>query len=447
MFEHLDDPEGLAPGRSELAGVLARAQEIRQRRRWGLAVATCCVLLAASVGFFLSRPPGPGVSPPADDAFNLVTGPLPLGSPVPNTALVDVEFENPQNGFALAVHRDEMLLAASEDGGSTWQVRNIDLPGGLGPADGYPGQMEFVDGTGYLWGARTRAGAPLWVTHDAGISWQQAAIGPYVLDVSAIDLDVWALTAACPTTQSGPCTVSMDQSLDGGVTWQVVGPVASSVLVADAGAANAFELARITRDRSYVLSDLGTTEHAAWFLQFTDDGGITWLNRPLPCAGADAQGAEIAASSTTDLWLLCGSASAGPGAQNKQLYRSGDGGVTWRLAATTGAGAGPTASPAQDASDPLPVNGYVAPFAPGHRNLAVASPATAWLYPARAGLFKTADGGATWVPVASLADAGFPSGGQGNVTFVSATQGWICSYGVGLWHTVDGIHWSPLGTS
>jgi len=75
----------------------------------------------------------------------------------------------------------------------------------------------------------------------------------------------------------------------------------------------------------------------------------------------------------------------------------------------------------------------------------VASATTAWLYPTRADLYKTTDGGTGWVPAPELAGAGFPSGGQGNVTFLSATQGWICAYGVGLWHTTDGTHWSPLG--
>ncbi len=442
MFEHLDDPDGLDPGRSELAHVLHRAHGIQVRRRWVVAVTTCCVLLAASVGFFLGRPSGPAQSIASDYQFNLLKSPLPLGSPVPTTALVDVEFANAQYGFALAVHRDEVLLAATSDGGSTWQVRNSDLPEGLGPLDDYPGQMEFVGFTGYLWGARTAAGAPLWVTHDEGATWQQASIGPYVLDVSAIDLDVWALTATCPAAQSGAsCTVGVDQSLDGGTSWRAVGQVATSTRIPDATSADPFELARITKERAYVLSNLGAANQpSSWYLEFTDDGGTTWTTEPAPCAGFDTAGAEVAASSTTDLWLLCGGAPS-TGAQPKQLYRSNDGGLTWRLAASTSTG--PTALQPRD---PLPGGGYVAPLGPGHRNLAVASPTTAWLYPSRAGLFKTSDGGTNWVPVPELANAGYPSGGSGNVTFLSATQGWICSYGVGLWHTEDGTHWEPLGT-
>ena len=60
-------------------------------------------------------------------------------------------------------------------------------------------------------------------------------------------------------------------------------------------------------------------------------------------------------------------------------------------------------------------------------------------------MFKTVTGGQSWMPVPGLDTAGFGSGGPGNVTFISATEGWICQYGVGLWHTDDGVHWSPLG--
>jgi hypothetical protein len=83
----------------------------------------------------------------------------------------------------------------------------------------------------------------------------------------------------------------------------------------------------------------------------------------------------------------------------------------------------------------------------GHRNLAVASSTTAWLFPARSGLYKTEDGGTSWVPVADLSAAGLDAGGQGNISFLSATQGWICAYGIGLWQTVDGVHWRSLGAS
>jgi hypothetical protein len=89
--------------------------------------------------------------------------------------------------------------------------------------------------------------------------------------------------------------------------------------------------------------------------------------------------------------------------------------------------------------------GYIAPISIGHKNLAVASPTTAWLDPFRASLYKTTDGGGSWSAVNDLTAAGLGSGGNGNITFISPTQGWVCAYGVGLWHTSNGVTWYPLG--
>ena len=205
------------------------------------------------------------------------------------------------------------------------------------------------------------------------------------------------------------------------------------------------ELARITDKRAYVLEAApGAGGLTTWRLLFTDDAAATWSARSVPCSGAFAGGAEVAASSTDDIWLLCGG-QATAGSQSKQLYRSEDGGLTWQLrASATGLG---TPAPASVPVDPLPLVGYVAPFSIGHRNLAVLTSTTAWIFGSRADLFKTSDGGSTWVPVPSLAAAGFASGGAGNVTFLSATEGWVCEYGIGLWHTDDGASWSPLGLS
>jgi hypothetical protein len=444
MFEHLDDPHEIRPGPRELARVLNRADAIRARRRWALALGSCCVLLAASAGFYFARPSGQASLSTAAYEFNLQRGPLPVGLTVPSTALVDVQFASAQYGFALAQHRNSVFLAASTDGGASWEVRNNHLPHGLGPGAGYPGQIEFVGFTGYLWGVRGPTGGPLWVTHDDGTTWHQAGIGPFVFDVSAIGLNVWALTSSCSPGGTGSlCTVGIEESLDGGTTWVAARPF-DPTAQPESLPLQPMELARITRTRAYVLSNVAVlNSFPTWQLRFTGDGGTTWVTRALPCTGPFGDGAEIAASSTEDLWLLCGS-QATAGSQSKQLYRTSDGGLTWTLAASaTGLGTPP---PPTVPLDPLPLAGYVAPFTIGHRNLAVASATTAWLYPARNGLYKTEDGGRSWVPVPSLSVAGFDSGGEGNITFLNATQGWICAYGIGLWHTVDGVNWSPLNS-
>jgi hypothetical protein len=448
MFEHLDDPTEIAPGAAAMAAVSRRAEAIRIRRRWVLMIGSCCTLLAASVAFFLSRPESSQTpSSTASYQFNLEKGPLNVGSPVPNTALVDVQFASAQDGYALAIHRNELLLAVSSDGGATWQVRNDQLPAKVESNPNAAGQLEFVGFTGYLWGASTASGAPLWISHDQGASWKEAPIGPYVLDASAIGLNVWALTGTCPgqpSTNVSSCSIELEQSLDGGETWTALVPPTVPITVSGSFVPRQSELARITRTRAYVLTnEAGSAEtFPGWNLEFTDDGGASWTSRSAPCEGAFADGAEVAASSTDDLWLLCGS-QASAGSQSKELFRSKNGGRSWSLT-TSATGVG-TLGPRTVLPNSLPLMGYVAPFTVGHHNLSVLSSTEAWLFPTRAGLYATTDGGSGWSSVTDLADAGFGNGGGGNVTFLSPTDGWICEYGVGLWHTTDGLQWLPLG--
>jgi hypothetical protein len=453
MFGHLDDPTPPSPGENEMADTLQRAHGIRLRRRVGSLVAAGLIVVAG-VGFLVSRPASvPIPSSETGYQFNALKGPLRVGTPVPTTALLNVVFVDAQSGFALAGHRGEAVLAETTDGGSTWQVRNDRLPSGYGQSAGYPGQFEFTGADGYLWGgAPTANGAdPLWVTGDGGTSWHEASIGPVVYDVSAIGENVWALTSACDNPLNGsastvPCPLVLEQSLDGGASWSAVNGAGLTALTNAPMSAQHVELARITLSHAYVLTDtadqLASDPTSGFGLVYTGDAGRTWSTRPVPCTGPFGLGAEIAASGTDDLWFLCGSQASG-GEQSKQLYRSGDGGFTWTLSASaTGLG-----TPPPPASEPntLPLAGYIAPFSIGHKNLAVLSPTTAWLYPTRSSLLETVSGGRSWSSVSDLVAAGFGAGSPGNVTFISATQGWICAYGVGLWHTADGVHWSALG--
>jgi hypothetical protein len=448
MFGHLDDPVGVSPGAQERANVGRRAYVLRARRR--LTAATAGLLVAAGLAAFLVGGPTAThiASTETGYQFNALKGPLAMGTPVPTTALVNVVFVDDREGFALAAHRGQAVLARTTDGGSTWQVRNDNLPDGYGQSDGFSGEFEFEGSDGYLWGGAPGANGavPLWVTSDGGVSWHAAPIGPVVYDVSAIGANVWAVAGTCnlkPSNESlaAPCALTMEQSLDAGASWHAASTGFAEVMSAPP-LAQRVELARITRSRSYVLTANAPDQSGAIALTYTGDGGATWQSRPVPCAGAFTLGAEIAASGTNDLWLLCGS-QASNGEQSKELYRSSDGGMAWTLTASaTGLGTPP---PPGSQPNGLSLGGYIAPYSIGHKNLAVASPTTAWLYPFPTVMYKTVSGGGSWTEVQGLATAGFGSGGPGNVTFISGTQGWICQYGVGLWHTSDGEHWYPLG--
>jgi photosystem II stability/assembly factor-like uncharacterized protein len=445
MFGHLDDPVGVNPGHRELAAVLLRARARRVRHR--LVAGAAALVVAAVVVGVVATQPSPVAVPSVETGFqfNALKGPLAVGTPVPTTALVNVTFASAQQGFALAAHRGQAVLAVTTDGGDTWRVQNSQLPPGYGQEAGYPGQFEFIGADGYLWGGAAEGNSvPLWVTDDGGVTWRQAPIGSVVYDVSAIGPDVWALTGSCDVNGAPPgsCALSLEVSLDGGATWVTTGPSGFADVMDAPPPAQRVELARITVTRSYVLTVSDPASPGAIGLDFTEDGGQSWQSRTVPCTGAFGLGAQIAASGTDDLWLLCGS-QASAGSQSKELFRSHDGGATWSLAASaTGLGTPP---PPAGQSNTLPLSGYIAPYSIGHKNLAVASATVAWLYPFRSDMVRTTDGGATWTTVPGLNIAGFGSGGPGNVTFISLTEGWICEYGVGLWRTSDGVHWVPLG--
>jgi hypothetical protein len=110
MFEHLDDPAGIRPGRQELDDVLERARAMR-RRRWTLPLGVCLVILGAAlalVGLRLGSPPS---SSDTSYQFELQKGPLAVGTPVPTAALFSVHFSSANAGEALALHRGQVLLA------------------------------------------------------------------------------------------------------------------------------------------------------------------------------------------------------------------------------------------------------------------------------------------------------------------------------------------------
>ena len=448
MFEHLDDPTASPATARTLRAVLGRAARLRRQRMVsGLAAVGCLTLVVGLVvGLSLPRP---RAAAPAFAAFDAPNSALALRTPVPPTHLADVVFITRQRGFGLALHGTDTVLATTTDGGDTWRVVDADLPADL------PAQLEFADADhGYLWGGAPSAQGTvsLWRTADGGRSWSQAPVGPVVSDVSAIGSDVWAVVGSCPLSSVAlvPCPrpVTVAVSLDDGVTWAPTGsdpPVseAPGISIADQD----LELARITPSRAYVLSFapagiLGASVPGR--VAYTPDGGRTWVNRPDPCPAFFDSGQEIAASGTDDLWMVCASEPSG-GSQAKGLYRSNDGGQHWALAAAANS---PVLSGnvSLDAGGGLPVDGYVAPASLGHENLAVLTETSAWLFPDRAGVFQTTDGGRTWTSVDGLAQAGLVGGGSGNIVFVDQTHGWVCEVGAGLWRTTDGVHWRRLGS-
>ena len=445
MLEHLDDPAPPTPTATTLAAVLSRSGE-KRRRRTRMVLATVAVI-ALILGVTVSRLVPTEHPARSFGVFDSQTGLLASGTPVPPADLADVIFIGDSRGYALVLHGQQTLLAASTDGGNSWRVIDPDVPAS------FPAQIEFTDTThGYLWGgAPSSSGSlPLWITSDGGSSWIEAPLGPVISDVSAIGADVWAVVGTCPLlpgTVSLTCPVDVEVSVDFGSHWAVT-PTTPPIEEEPARsvADQELELARITQERAYVLTFAApgaSSAASSGHVVYTADGGHSWVTRPDPCPSQFGFGEELAASGTTDLWMLCAS-QASAGSQAKALYRSSNGGQTWRLASAANVPSltGDETLPAQGG---LPVVGYVSPYSLGHENLAVLSPTTVWIFPDRSLVFSATQGGQGWVPVEQLAQEGFVEGGSGNIVFADATHGWVSETGTGLWGTTDGVVWHRLG--
>jgi photosystem II stability/assembly factor-like uncharacterized protein len=162
-------------------------------------------------------------------------------------------------------------------------------------------------------------------------------------------------------------------------------------------------------------------------LYVTENGGVSWISRPLP--GLCAQLQHLAASSSRDVWALC-SGAAPSDTQTKELYHSANAGSTWVLVASSNSGAEPGIGR-------LPTLGIVTQLisvGPGRLLMALDNGT----------MIESTDGGGTW------ARQGLPAnGGVIELTFTDARHGWaIVSPGDTLYRTSDGgVHWAKADSN
>jgi hypothetical protein len=223
-------------------------------------------------------------------------------------------------------------VARTNDAGKTWT--GVPAPR-VGAPDGAAGvsQVRFLNlADGWAFGPE------LFVTHDGGQTWVQVDThGLRVTALEAVGQRVFAVFASC--TGSGPgyaaqCTsFTLYSSPAAGEDWAPVGPATTGLT--DGAAREAVSLA-LTGSRGYLLGPGGALYAgpvggtAAW-----QRSGSLVSGCAVGPAQADGQpaGALLGAVNPSELILACASASGGAGPagskQQKLIFSSPDGGVSW----------------------------------------------------------------------------------------------------------------------
>ena len=315
-----------------------------------------------------------------------------------------VQFVDAQRGWLLATpcfpgqriqdcnaFSDGAALLRTEDGGRTWL--EVSLPA---EAERRGSTQWFANGRGYL-SAFECSNNPSSIcepaffrSDDGGDTWTKIAqpVPDGMLGWRFVSPDRgYALTSTCDP--NGNCTYTFVQTLDGGVTWSAIGPgpfvfgpsfdaTSTKLLVPSSGGerpggitlidlATGSETAAVvpghepfsdvafaTRERGYAVNRTG--------LWVSDDGGASWRAGPAPVAAY-----EVSAPSRDVVWI----AGADPACEQYcvAVYRSADGGRTWRAAERR--------------------------FNSLGRGLDAVDAQTAWIS-ADDGLWRTADAGNSW---------------------------------------------------
>jgi hypothetical protein len=345
--------------------------------------------------------------------------------------MAQVVFLNPEDGYGLVVEQDSgrctSLVASTTDAGSTFSPPVVAAAWPC--TNGYQETSLTFDGAGdgFVYGPG------LFESHDGGKSWVDENPSETVLDVVPLGRSIWMLQMPCSASAAIPCALSLDQSNDGGRTWEASATFPHLAAIGNESPSwlNISWLLRTSTSTALVV--VPTTGTAVTQLS-TSDGGETWRHLLVPCLGGWVEDLSQAIDQT--LWLACaGQPSAG--SQLKSVMRSLDGGRTW----VEGSACPPlvtstTYPPCAEANDLA--NGYLSDIAP-------LSATTALIAGGRNVIQITRDGGKTWEPTNP------PFGGDdgsGGLFFVNSQDGWVLVNPLGagvLWRTTDGgEQWSQV---
>jgi hypothetical protein len=346
------------------------------------------------------------------------TGPvLDRDRPAAVSSFALVQPVSPTQAYAVDVTCESFRAAASTDGGRSWFETHGKLP-----EPGFSRLVFVTPAVGLAFNTVTYSGISARNDHaaarttDGGASWEPVtALSGYVLDLQAVDEDVWALVGGLSAAEP----VTLWQSPDAGATWWP--SAAQPPGLAWPAAAT---LARVDAATAYARLGPASDGSGEARLAVTVDGGASWSSVPDPCPDTGRQ--QLAATSPADLWAACGSGSPGPPPRTVSVHRSSDGGATWRVVASSG----------PEAVGEIPGDVHVG-------RLAVGDGQRAWLAlsgaPEHTGVFATADGGRTWRPaIPSDPDHATPT----DVALDATGDGWALVSGA-VWRA-GGAGWSRV---
>lgn len=328
---------------------------------------------------------------------------------------------NPNTGA-----RGPLSVSRTLDGGVHWQpvsvVSGADY-GKSGSFNVYASSILFADPRdGWLYGNR------LYATHGGGRTWRRLPLRGSQTSLRLSGTSVWRLDSSC-NARTNRCRFSLLTSTAGSDTWHLLPwrPPRAATLGSS--------LARADQLHAWLISGPYMVQnHMLLRLLGTEDGGYTWHALPMPCnhTGFGALYANLLPYTARSLWLFCASQPSA-GNQAKSVFRSFDGGHSWRMisrSAVFGNNVGDIGT--------FTGGGYL-------NNAAVTTPADAWVALSRGTLLHTADGGRTWRPAIPYAMANPGDGGVGPVQFVDARHGWLFSFPNLLFRTTDGgRHWQKI---
>ncbi len=328
-------------------------------------------------------------------------------------------FLNHQEGWALSGNSAERTV----DGGRTWQRQGL-------PAAAWMNDTTFVDNLNG-WGAGAESG--IVHTEDGGITWKMQRGGIGSANYNKYPLEGVDFADSLHGLTVGACGIIFSTS-DGGASWM-------QRLSGSCTATNA--LAAIDVDHAWAANQDGE-------LLRTVNGGKKWSRANLPTGDLG----DVDFIDNLNGWTVSQTWTTG----DQFIFRTGDGGKTWKQTGPHDASqlwsidaidsstivavgyaccTGPTITRSTDGG----VTWAVLPHPPGSpfgrfRDVTFTTATTGWIVGDSGALLKSADAGVTWTQQQGLIPDTFL-----HVSFADPLNGWITASDGGdgyLLHTTDG---------